>query len=80
VQHPVVLSIGYFVVQWNLPIAAKYGAIAGISFVIIMALYEFLVRRFKATRFLFGMKLRQAKVPAYSLAQVITNGRRPITL
>jgi hypothetical protein len=30
------------------------------SFLFIMVLYEFLVRRFNVMRFLFGMKLRRA--------------------
>jgi glucan biosynthesis protein C len=53
----VLLCVGYFVVQWAIPAAVKFVVIDAISFAIIMALYEFVVRRFNVIRFLFGMKL-----------------------
>jgi glucan biosynthesis protein C len=56
-HHPVLLSVGYFVVQWAIPAAVKFAVIEVISFAIIMVLYEFMVRRFNLMRFLFGMKL-----------------------
>ena len=56
-HHPVLLSVGYFIVRWAIPDAVKFVAIDVISFVIIMVLYEFVVRRFNAIRFLFGVKL-----------------------
>jgi hypothetical protein len=56
-HQPVLLSIGYFVVQWAIADALKFVIIDSISFVIIMALYELVVRRFNLLRFLFGMKL-----------------------
>ena len=53
--------MGYFVVQWAIPDLLKWLIIVPVSFVIIMALYEFLVRRFNVMRVLFGMKpLKQA--------------------
>lgn len=55
-HQPVLLSAGYFVVQWNIPTALKFLVIEISSFAIIMALYEFLVRRFNVMRVLFGMK------------------------
>jgi glucan biosynthesis protein C len=56
-HQPVLLCVGYFVVQWNIPPVLKFVIIDAISFAIIMALYEFVVRRFNVTRALFGMKL-----------------------
>jgi glucan biosynthesis protein C len=56
-HHPVLLSVGYFVVRWAIPGAVKFVVIDAISFAIIITLYEFVVRRFNAIRFLFGMKL-----------------------
>src|SRR5574341_313540 len=53
----VVVSIGYVVVQWAIPDLLKYVIILTISFLVIMGLYEFGVRRFNLMRFLFGMKL-----------------------
>jgi peptidoglycan/LPS O-acetylase OafA/YrhL len=55
-HHPVLLSVGYFVVQWAIPAAVKFAIIDAVSFAIIMALYEFVVRRVNVLRFLFGMK------------------------
>jgi hypothetical protein len=57
-HQPVLVYIGYFVVQWVVPDAIKFAIIAASSFAIIMLLYEFVVRRFNALRFLFGMKLQ----------------------
>ena len=56
-HQPVLLSVGYFVVQWTIPAAAKFIIIDIISFAVIMTLYEFVVRRVNLLRFLFGMKL-----------------------
>jgi len=55
-HQTVLLVIGYFVVQWALPDLAKWAIIFTSSFVIIMVLYEFVVRRFNFMRVLFGMK------------------------
>ena len=56
-HQPVLIVIGYFVVQWAILDLAKYAIIAAVSFAIIIMLYEFLVRRFNVLRFLFGMKV-----------------------
>jgi len=55
-HQTVLLSVGYFVVQWAIPDLLKWVTILLASFAIIMGLYEFLVRRFNFLRFLFGMK------------------------
>ncbi len=54
-HQPVIVLIGYFVVQWPISIGFKYGIIALSSFLIIAALYLFLVRRIGVLRFLLGM-------------------------
>ena len=56
-HQPVLLSIGYFVVQWSIPDLAKYAIIEGGSFALIGVSYEYVVRRFNLLRALFGMKL-----------------------
>jgi len=71
-HHPVLLSVGYFVVQWAIPAAVKFAIIDAISFAIIMALYEFLVRRFNVMRVLFGMK------PIKQAAPVATRPVQPV--
>ena len=55
-HQTVLLSVGYFVVQWPIPDLLKWAIILVASFTIIMVLYEFLVRRFDVMRFLFGLK------------------------
>jgi peptidoglycan/LPS O-acetylase OafA/YrhL len=55
-HQPVLLSIGYFVVGWAIPDLAKWAIIFVGSLVIIMAIYEYLVRRVNVLRVLFGMK------------------------
>ena len=62
-HQTVLLCVGYFVVQWAIPDLLRWAIILVASFAVIMVLYEFLVRRFNAMRFLFGMKPRP-RVPA----------------
>jgi peptidoglycan/LPS O-acetylase OafA/YrhL len=57
-HQTVLMCVGYFVVQWAIPDLLKWAIILVASFVLIMVLYEFLVRRYNAFRFLFGMKPR----------------------
>jgi glucan biosynthesis protein C len=61
-HQPVLLVIGYFVVQWSLPIPLKYAVILLVSFCVIVAVYELLVRRWSVLRFLFGMKTKRKPV------------------
>ena len=61
-HQTVLLAVGYFVVQWQIPDLAKWEAIVLISFALIMALYEYLVRRNNLLRVLFGMKPLPASV------------------
>jgi hypothetical protein len=55
-HQTVIISIGFFVVQWSAGVGLKYLVISTSSFIVIMALYELLVRRFNILRFLFGMR------------------------
>ena len=55
-HQTVLLCVGYYVVQWQIPDALKWVVIAASSFALIMLVYEFLVRRFNVMRFLFGMR------------------------
>lgn len=72
-HHPVLLCVGYFVVQWAIPAAVKFAVIDALSFVLIMALYEFVVRRLNVLRVLFGMKaVRQAAPVTTVLAQPLS--------
>jgi len=57
IHQTVIVALGYFVVQWLIPDLLKYLIVLIVSFMVIMGLYEFVVRRFNVMRFLFGMKL-----------------------
>lgn len=59
----VLLVVGYFIVQWDIPDLAKFLMIAATSFWIIMIAYEYLIRRVNILRILFGMK-PQARLQA----------------
>jgi glucan biosynthesis protein C len=58
-HQTLILFIGSYIVKWNIGIAPKYLIISVTSFVLIMAIYELLIRRFNWVRFLFGMKTRK---------------------
>jgi peptidoglycan/LPS O-acetylase OafA/YrhL len=63
-HQTVLVCVAYYVVQSNIPALAKWLIILPTSFVVIMALYEFLIRRYNVVRFLFGMKPRSKAPPA----------------
>jgi glucan biosynthesis protein C len=65
-HQTVLLVVGYFVVRWAIPDLAKWAIIFVCSFAVIMALYEFVVRRFNLMRVLFGMK----PLPRTSVSQL----------
>jgi hypothetical protein len=65
--------VGYFIVQWQIPDLMKWLMIVPTSFVIIMGIYEYLVRRNNTLRFLFGMKLPPAK-PVQETRQALQAG------
>ena len=58
-HQTIILCVGWFVIRWNIGILPKYLIIAVISFALIIALYEGMVRRFNPVRFLFGMRLKK---------------------
>lgn len=55
-HQTIILCVGLFVIRWNIGIGPKYLIIALVSFALIMALYDLLVRRFNLLRFFFGMR------------------------
>ena len=62
-HQTIILIIGWFVITWDIGILPKYLIIIVVSFPLIMALYELLIRRINIVRFFFGMRLKKkAKV------------------
>lgn len=56
-HQTILLVIGFYVIHRNMGILSKYVIITTSSMLIIMALYEILIRRVNALRFLFGMRM-----------------------
>jgi peptidoglycan/LPS O-acetylase OafA/YrhL len=57
-HQTVILAVGFFVIRWNMGVLPKLLIVTAASFALVVMLYELLVRRFNAIRFLFGMKPR----------------------
>jgi hypothetical protein len=55
-HEPVIVVAAWLIVRWHAPLPAKYAVLVIVSFATTLALYETLVRRFRVTRLLFGMK------------------------
>ena len=70
-HEPVIVAIAWVIVGWHLPILAKYPLLVITSFAGTLFLYEALIRRFRPTRFLFGMKPPQPADPRQSADQAI---------
>jgi glucan biosynthesis protein C len=58
-HQTIIISIGFYVIQWSSGVGLKYLTISTTSFIAIMLLYELLVRRINLLRFLFGMRLKR---------------------
>jgi glucans biosynthesis protein C len=71
-HQTVLLTVGYFVVQWPIPDLLKWLIILVTSFTVIMVIYEFLIRRFNVMRFLFGMKPLRKQPAVRSRAAFLT--------
>lgn len=59
-HQTVIVAAGYFVVQLNLPILAKFVLLVIITFCTIYLLYRFFIRPFVVMRILYGLKPREA--------------------
>jgi glucan biosynthesis protein C len=58
-HQPVILTIAFFVVQWNVNLWLKLLIVVLGSFVVSLGLFEILIKRIGPARALFGMKARQ---------------------
>jgi len=55
-HQTVIIAIGYYVVNLEESIFIKYLFVSLLSLVLTVAIYDFLIRPFKVSRFLFGVK------------------------
>ena len=56
IHQTIIVAIGYWIVQLKVSILTKYLLLSICSSIVIYSLYEYVIRRTKLTRFLFGMK------------------------
>jgi hypothetical protein len=57
-HQTLIIIIGYYVIQWHIPVVAKYFFVVAAVFLSSLIIYE-IVRRINVTRFLFGIKVRR---------------------
>jgi glucan biosynthesis protein C len=60
-HQTVIISLGYFMVQWVIRDGLKFSFILIASFLVSVGVYEFLVRRNNLLRILFGMKPKERR-------------------
>lgn len=56
IHQTIIVAIGYWIVQVQVSILTKYLLLSICSSIVIYALYEYVIRRTKLTRILYGMK------------------------
>jgi len=55
-HQTVIVVLGFYILKWQAVLAVKFAAIVGVSFLVTAALYDLVVKRFRVTRFLLGLK------------------------
>ncbi|HBK88745.1 MAG TPA: acyltransferase [Cytophagales bacterium] len=60
-HQTVIVASGYYVVQWDMPIALKLLVLIVICFGTVGVLYQFLIRRTMLTRVLYGLKPKEKR-------------------
>jgi glucans biosynthesis protein C len=56
IHQTIIVAIGYYIVQWQMPLIIKCILLISLSVLMIIATYHLVIRKTKLTRFLFGMK------------------------
>ena len=56
-HQTIILLVGWYVVPLDMFFLLKYIIISTASFMLIMLIYEVIIKRFNMIRFLFGMRL-----------------------
>ena len=55
-HQTVIVTFGFYLAHWETSVMVKYVTLAALSFTVIIAMYDLLIKRVKVLRFLFGMK------------------------
>ena len=56
-HQTIIVTIGLYLIDWDIAVLLKYAVLSTASFCVIMVLYEILVRRINILRYLFGLKI-----------------------
>jgi peptidoglycan/LPS O-acetylase OafA/YrhL len=73
-HEPVIVAFAWIIVRWHAPIGVEYLTLVAASFTATLAIYELAVRRYRITRFLFGMKTPPRPVDGGSLQTAAAQG------
>jgi peptidoglycan/LPS O-acetylase OafA/YrhL len=57
-HQTIIVIIGFYIASWDVGVIMKYLILSTVSFTLIIALYDLLIKRVNILRFLFGMKVR----------------------
>jgi glucan biosynthesis protein C len=57
-HQTIIVVIGFYIVNWQTSVMIKYLTLSTLSFAVIIAIYDLLIKRVNVLRYLFGMKIR----------------------
>lgn len=60
-QQPVIIAIAFYIIPWHMGVFPKWLLISVPALILLLALYELLIRRLNGLRWLFGMKLQHTR-------------------
>jgi glucans biosynthesis protein C len=60
-HQTVIVATGFYITQWDLPIAAKLIVLVIVCFAVIAGIFHFIIRPFVIPRVLFGLKPKEKK-------------------
>ncbi len=60
-HQTIIVAIGYYVVQWPMPILLKLIVLAVCCFTTLIIIYKWIIKPFIITRILYGMKWKERK-------------------
>ncbi len=55
-HQTIIVTIGFYLISWDVPVLLKYLVLSTTSFAAIVLIYEWIIRRMNLLRYLFGMK------------------------
>lgn len=55
-HQTLIVMVGFWIREWSLPIPIKFVILCVVAFLLILSIYEMVIRRTRVLRFLFGMK------------------------